>query len=236
MVGMTQKSNPNYECRYCHKRYAKESTLAAHLCQQKQRWQQEKEVGVQLGLRAYLRFYEITQGSAKFKSYEDFVTSPYYTAFVRYGRHLVAIHCVNPMSYTEWLLKNNKKLDHWTKDSFYEQWLHQYLLKEAAQDAVERAIKTMVDYAEENTELRNGYSDYFRLGNANKICYHICTGRISAWAVFNCDSGQKFLESLNQEQLAIVLPWIDPDAWQKCFRDYPADVTWIRDTLKRAGL
>jgi hypothetical protein len=79
---MTSESNPSFKCRYCGKEYRKESTLAAHLCQIKRRWQQEKEVGVQFGLQAYLRFFEMTQGSAKLKSYSDFVESPYYSAFV----------------------------------------------------------------------------------------------------------------------------------------------------------
>jgi hypothetical protein len=99
--------------------FRKESTLTAHLCETKRRWQQEKETGVQFGLRAYLQFYETTQGSAKLKSYEDFVNSSYYRAFVRYGRHLVSIRAINSVSFTAWLLKNNKKLDHWTKDTYY---------------------------------------------------------------------------------------------------------------------
>ena len=41
-----------YKCKYCEKTYRKESTLFAHLCEQKRRWQQEKETGVQLGLKA----------------------------------------------------------------------------------------------------------------------------------------------------------------------------------------
>ena len=109
-----------YQCQYCEKSFRRESTLAVHLCEQKQRWQQETETGVQFGLRAYLQFYETTQGSARLKSYADFVNSPYYRAFVRYGRHLVAIRVINSNSFTAWLLKNNKKLDQWHKDSFYE--------------------------------------------------------------------------------------------------------------------
>ena len=86
---MTNELSQTYKCRYCEKEFRKESSLAVHLCEPKRRWQQEKEVGVQLGLKAYLRFYEITQGSAKLKSYEDFVKSPYYNAFVKWGRHMV---------------------------------------------------------------------------------------------------------------------------------------------------
>jgi len=210
--------------------------LLAHLCEQKRRWQQEKETGVQIGLRAYLRFYETTQGSAKLKSYEDFVASSYYNAFVKYGRYLVAIRAINTNSFTDWLLKNNKKLDYWCKDSLYEQWLYDYIKREAVQDAMERALKEMESYADDHPELKNGYRDYFRFGNSNRICHHITTGRISPWVIFNCVSGVEFLENLSEEQLAIILPWIDPDHWQKKFQDYMADTEWVKDILSKAGL
>ena len=90
--------------------FRKESTLAAHLCEQKRRYQQERETGVQFGFRAYLQFYETTQGSARFKTYDDFVGSPYYKAFVKFGRYCVDVKAINPARLTEWLLKNNKKI------------------------------------------------------------------------------------------------------------------------------
>ena len=226
----------SYKCKYCGKSFAKESTLTSHLCEQKRRWQQEKETGVQLGLRAYLRFYEYAQGSAKLKSYADFATSPYYIAFVKFGRHLVGIRAVNPANFIDWLLKNNKKLDYWTKDSFYEEWLREYIKREAVQDALERALKEMTEYAESHPELKNGFKDYFRYGNVNRICHHIASGRISPWVVFNCDSGVGFLDGLSEEQVEIILPYIDPDYWQRKFRDYTADTEWTKDILEKAGL
>ena len=208
----------------------------SHLCEQKRRWQQEKETGVQLGLRAYLRFYEYAQGSAKLKSYADFATSPYYIAFVKFGRHLVGIRAVNPASFIDWLLKNNKKLDYWTKDSFYEEWLREYIKREAVQDALERALKEMQQYADNHPELKNGFRDYFRYGNNNRIIHHITSGRISPWVVFNCGSGVEFLDGLSEEQVEIILPYIDPDYWQKKFRDYLSDTEWTKDILEKAGL
>jgi hypothetical protein len=225
-----------FTCRYCEKSFRKESTLAAHLCESKRRWQQEKEIGVQMGLRAYLRFYEITQGSATMKSYNDFVDSPYYRAFVKFGRHCQAIRCVNYTSFTDWLLKNNKKLDHWCHESMYLEWLYQYLRREAAQDAIERALKEMQTYADDHPDLRNGFTDYFRYGNTNRICHHISNGRVSPWALYNCASGIEFLEKLNPEQLEIIMPWVDPDFWQKKFQDYLADTEWVREISEKAGL
>ena len=236
MDGQTIELKKNFSCKYCDKEFRKESTLAAHLCENKRRWQQEKDTGVQMGLRAYLQFYETTQGSAKLKSYEDFVNSPYYNAFVRYGRYLVSVRAVNSNSFTAWLLKNNKKLDQWCKDSFYDEWLLEYLRKEAVQDALERGLKEMQQYADDHPDLRNGFTDYFRYGNVNRVCHHITTGRISPWVIYSCGGGVDFLERLDQEQVAMIMPYIDPDVWQKKFSDYVADTEWCKHILKEAGL
>jgi hypothetical protein len=226
----------SYTCKYCNKSYVKESTLAAHLCEQRRRHQQQNETGVQLGFRSYLRFYEITQGSAKLKTYDDFVASPYYLAFVKYGRYLVSIRAVNVNSFTDWLLKNNKKLDYWCKDSLYEEWLKEYVRKESVQDALERALKEMQEYADTNKDLNDAFNNYFKYGNANRICHHINGGRLTAWIVYNCDSGVEFLDSLDEGQIKLIMPWIDPDFWQKKFKDYVADTEWVKDVLSRAGL
>jgi len=226
----------SFICRYCKKSFVKETTLIAHMCEPKRRYQQEKETGVQLGLKAYLRFYEISQGSAKTKNYDDFVGSPYYTAFVKFGRHLVGVRCVNTASFTDWLLKNNKKIDHWCKEALYLEWLHEYMKKEAVQDALERALKEMQDYSDAEPKLQNNFNNYFRLGSANRIVHHISNGRISPWIVYNCDSGVDFVGSLNEEQIAIIMPWIDPDHWQRKFKDYLADTEWVKSVLAAAAL
>ena len=225
-----------YKCRYCEKAFVKESTLAVHLCEPKRRWQQEKEVGVQLGLKAYLRFYEVTQGSARLKSYADFVSSPYYNAFVKHGRYCQSIRCINFANFLDWLLRNNKKIDNWCSDKLYEEWMHDYLRKEAVQDALERALKEMQDYADDHPDLKNGFSDYFRYGNSNRVVHHITTGRISPWIVYNCASGVDFLGNLSEDQVAMVMPWINPDHWQRKFTDYLADTEWVKDILQKAGL
>lgn len=226
----------SFTCKHCGHSYAKEKTLAAHMCEPKRRFTQRDEVGVQLGFKAYLRFYEVTQGSAKLKTYEDFSNSSYYLAFVRFGRYLCGIRAINPNSFTDWLLKNNKKLDHWCKDVLYSEWLLAYIRKEPVQDALERALKEMQDYADTDPGFENGFSDYFRRGNANRICHHVTSGRISPWIIYNCGSGIDFLEALTPEQTSIVLPFIDPDAWQVKFKDYAADVEWCKNLLEQAGL
>jgi len=205
------------------------------MCETKRRYQQEKEVGVQFGFQAYLRFYEMTQGSAKMKNYEDFVKSPYYSAFVKFGRHMISIRAVNPKMFIEWVLKENKKLDRWCQESVYNEFLTQYIRKEAVQDALERALTEIQDYVDE-TEGIAGLKDYFRYGNTNRIISHINNGRVSPWIVFNCESGVEFLDKLNEEQIALIIETIDPTHWQRKFVDYLADTEWVKSILKEAGL
>lgn len=224
-----------YQCQYCKKSYAKESTLVSHSCERKRRFQQEREIGVQWGLQSYIIFYETTQTAAR-KTYEQFVDSPYYTAFVRFGRHCHSVHCPNLANFTRWLLKNNRRLDQWCSEANYSEWLYDYIRRESTQDALERSIQTMNDYAHEHPELRNGYRDYFRLANENRICYHISTGRISPWVIFHSESGQAFLERLNEDQVAMIINLVDPAYWTARFRDLADDVGFASRVLKLAGL
>jgi len=127
-------------------------------------------------------------------------------------------------------------LDYWCKDSLYDEWLREYLRKENPQDALERGIKEMTEYAESHPELKNGYREYFKFGNTNRICQHIISGRISPWVLFLCKSGVECLERLDEHQLGMIMPYIDPDFWQKKFVDYVADAEWTKDILEKAGL
>ena len=220
-------------CQYCDKTFRKESTLSAHLCEPKRRWQQEKEVGVQLGLQSYLRFYELTQGSAKTKSYKDFVESVYYSAFVKFGQYLVAIRAINVPHFIDWVIKNNKKLDQWTRESFYDEYLYEYLRKEHPNDALTRSFTEMQKWADENN---TQFNKIFIDGAANKLCNMIVNGRISPWIIYNCDSGIEFLGSLNNEQIAMVFKFIEPEFWQRKFKDYVADVEFIKSVLVEANV
>lgn len=233
MDTLTKNETVEFVCKYCAKAYRKESVLAAHLCEPKRRAQQESEPGVQLGFQSYLKFYEMNQGSAKLKTYADFCKSPYYIAFVKFGRYLRGIRCINPSNYMDWLLRNNKKLDHWCRDQLYEEWLLDYTKKENYLDAFERSLLTMQDWAEENN---SDFSHYFLYGNKNKICYDITTARISSWVIFNSKSGLGFLDTINEEQLGIIFPWINPDIWSNIFKKYAADTEHIKQLLEEINL
>jgi len=222
----------SYNCRYCKKTFVKETSLAVHMCEPKRRYQEKDERGVQLGLHAYLRFYELTQGSAKLKTFDDFVESPYYRAFVKFGRYCVDVRAVNPNKFTEWLLKHNKKIDHWCKDTVYTEYLLEYLRLENVNDALARAIEFSIGWSEQTG---SPAEDCLRYGNTNAMVYAVTAGRISPWILYNCESGQKFLSELDNTQISMVWLYIDSEVWNKKFSDYLADQEYVTEMLKKAG-
>ena len=226
------KTDLEFVCQYCEKSFRRESSLAVHVCEQKRRYQESNERGVQLGLQAYLRFYEITQGSARLKTFDDFARSPYYRAFVKFGRHCVAIRAVNTARFIDWVVSQNKKIDHWCRDSIYTEYLVEHVRSENVSDALARALETAIDWSQTT---QHPDRDYLRYGNDNMICHAVVTGRVTAWVLYNCESGTQFLSRLMTDQVAMIWPMIDADFWQRRFRDYPADTEYVREMLGKAG-
>lgn len=221
-----------FQCEYCKKQFARETSIEVHMCEPKRRRLVKTERGVELGFQAYIRFYETMQGSAKLKTYDDFCESAYYKAFVKFGRYCVSTKTINPKQYMEWLLKHQKKIDKWASDQLYTEYLLDYLKVENVSDALSRAIEYSIDWSEKQSAPAH---DCLRYGNSNALCYAIVTGRISPWVLYNSESGAKFLSELSTEQVAMIWPYIDSDLWQKKFQTYLADQEFVKDILTKAG-
>lgn len=220
-------------CKFCQKSFRRVSTLSVHLCEQKRRWQQKDEQGVRFGFQAYLQFYTMLQGSVKNRDYTAFAESPYYSAFVKFGQYLVQIRAINVPKFTDWVIKNNKKLDQWTKEAFYTEYLFDHLRHEHPTDALERSLTEMQIVAD---ELKLDLIETFDGVPLNKLCQMVINGRISPWVIYNCKTGTEFLSRLNAEQIAMIYPFIDPEFWDRKFTDYVADTDLIKAALDQAGL
>ena len=219
-------------CEYCKKEFVRETSIQAHMCEPKRRRRERDEPGPRLGFQAYIRFYESMAGSARNKTHDTFCESSYYRAFVKFGHYCVNTRVINPDRFMAWLLKHNRKIDHWCSDKVYTEYLVDHLKVEAVDDALTRAIEFGIDWAEKNASPAH---DCMRYGNTNVLCHAVTAGRISPWVIYNSESGQKFLSELDATQVAMIWPYIDSDAWQKRFQDRPQDQAYAKNILKQAG-
>ena len=222
----------SHVCEYCKKEFVRETSIQAHLCEPKRRRRERDEPGPRLGFQAYIRFYESMAGSARNKTHDTFCESSYYRAFVKFGHYCVNTRVINPDRFMAWLLKNNRKIDHWCSDKVYTEYLVDHLKVEAVDDALARAIEFGMDWSEKTSSPSH---DCMRYGNTNALCYAITAGRISPWVIYNSESGQKFLSELDATQVSMIWPYIDSDAWQKRFQDKPQDQAYAKNILKQAG-
>lgn len=223
--------NLNYKCDYCGKQFAKEKTLIVHVCEKKRRHLSKTEKHVQAAMLAYQKFYQLVQKSSKTKTFDDFVESPYYNAFVKFGSFLVNANPLYPEQFIDFVIRSGVKLDHWCRDELYDQYLSELVKTEPADRAIQRSITSMMDWANENN---SQWEHYFLYSNLNKTTYDMKEGRVSPWIVLNCPSGRAMLQKLNQEQLEIIAPILDPDHWSRRFKNYPADVELVKEVLKEA--
>jgi hypothetical protein len=54
--------------------------------------------------------------------------------------------------------------------------------------------------------------------------------------VLNTKSGKEMLQRMNDEQLEIIGPIIDPQFWMRRFKSLPADVELVKDIIKEAKI
>ena len=222
-----------YTCEYCGSSFTKEKTLSVHMCEKKRRRLQKDEKRVQTGYYAFTRFYKLSAGTKKEKTYEDFCASPYYNAFVKFGSFVSNVRPLYPEKYVDYVVTSGVKLDHWCRDALYEQYATELVLKESMETAVERSIQTMMDWA---TKVEAPWNDYFRYCSLNRVTRDIKDGKISPWLVLNCPSGKEMLSKFTDEQLEIVYTVIEPKHWALRFRRVPADVEIVKEVAKESKL
>ena len=230
---MTSNSKP-YVCKYCGTGYTREKTLAVHMCEKKRRALQKDEKRVRYGFYAFQRFYEKSMMSKNTKTYEDFCSSQYYNAFVKFGSFLNNVQPLYPEKYIDYVVTSGVKLDHWCKEDMYQKYAIELIQKEGVETALERSVTTMMDWADEQPDAP--WNHYFYHVSLNRAVWHIKDGKISPWLLLNCKSGKEMLGKFNDEQLGMIFHVVDPAHWALRFKRQPKDVELVKEIVKESKL
>jgi len=223
----------NFKCEHCGKLFAKEKTLVVHICEQKRRHLSKGEKHVQMGLLTFQRFYELTQKASKAKTFDEFASSSFYTAFVKFGSFMVNTAPIYPERFIDFVIKSGVKLDHWCRDELYDKYIAELIKIEPADGAIQRSIQTMMDWGETN---KAQWEHYFAYVNLNRATHDIKEGLVSPWIILNSKAGKEMLQKMSDEQIAIVWSVVDPQFWQRRFKSLPADVVLVKDVIKEAKI
>ena len=221
-----------FGCEFCKREFIKESTVLKHICEYKHRWTERDKQSSRIGFQAWLQFYKKNSVSKKNRTFEEFIKSAYYIAFVKFGAYCVGINAINISRYIDWLLRDQIKIDNWCQDSVYSKFLCDYLRTENSLDAIARSIETTIQVASDE---RLQSHDYIRYGNVNKICYAVTTGKISPWMLYMSESGVKFLSELSADRVKMIGDYINMEQWAIKFKREPEVVKQVKELLDAAG-
>ena len=222
-----------FECKYCNTKFHKEHTLTIHMCVKKRRHMEIDTPASRYGHRAFQRFYDLTMAAKKPKTAQEFIDSPYYIDFVKFGNHIANLKPVYPEKFIDFVIKNSVNLKDWTKDFVYDTYIEDLVKKEPADAATERTISEIITWTEAN---RVSFSQFFHRISANEVSYMIRTGKVSPWVLYLCDSGGKLLGTFNEDHGKMVGAIIDPGFWMKKFKNNSDDVDYITSLLVQSGL
>lgn len=223
----------NYACKFCGAKFHKETTLTTHMCVKKRRHMDINSTGSRIGFRAFQRFYELTTTSKKVKTTDDFINSPYYLDFAKFGNYLSALKPVHLEKYIEYVIMNGVKLKDWTQEFVYDVYIENLTRTEPAISATERTITEIMSWCEENNV---EFTKFFSAISANEAAYLIKTGRISPWVLYLAASGDDLMRRFNDDHAKMIGGIIDAGVWMKKFKKDTEDVEYIRNLLEQAGL
>ena len=221
-VGSVQLSKNTFTCQYCKKSFQRESTLLAHSCEKKRRWQNKDRQDVLVGFASYELFYRIEMQS-KPKEYKDFVDSQYYTAFVKFGAYCLNTKVIDQEQFTRWLIKNKAKLKDWPTDKMYLLFVQDHCKRESVERALERFVEhaSATEYFETFWESASGYL----------IADWVEMGKISPWLLISSNRAQTALETMPAECMTRIANCIDADYWGKKRQLNPHDANFVEEMI-----
>ena len=222
-----------YKCVHCKKSFMQERTLVSHMCERKRRALQKDEKRVRAGYMAFNRFWQLTQNAKVLKTYDNFADSSYYNAFVKFGSFINNVNPLYPDKFIDYVIKSGVKLDFWCRDELYEKYLFETLKTEPVESAVQRTLKTMMEWGEEH---KADFAHYFAYVSLNKAVHDIRNGHISAWVILNSSTGQTMLRNMSDEQLEMISLALDVPYWIRKFKEVPADVALVKEICKETGI
>ena len=228
-----KKMEQNYQCKFCGTKFHKEGTLATHICVKKRRFMEKDATGPRFGFLAFKRFYEISIVSSKPKTKDDFIDSPYYIDFVKFGHYISDLNPLYMEKFIDFAIKSGLKLKEWTREDLYELYICDLVQKEPAISATERTITEIMKWAETN---KVEFDKFFTLVSANEAAHMIRAGKISPWVLYLCSTGDDLMSKFNEDHTKMIGKIIDPGFWMKKFKREDDDVNYIRELLEQAGI
>ena len=221
-----------YTCKFCNKSFTRERTLSSHMCEKKRRWMNKDEVESRIGFSVWLDFLKyVSPNTKKTKTFEDFVRSPDYLAFIKFANYLIDLKPYECDKFINWLFKMGVRLGDWQKPGTYQLYVQEASKKESATRALERTILVMQEWgASTGNDWRNFFEKVSPVTGMNMITM----GKISPWIIYSTDAAQHLIDRMEPGQVTVVAKHVDTEWWKRKLKKEPNEMEWINTMMRQA--
>lgn len=223
-----------YKCKYCSKDFARESTLAGHLCENKRRILDKDLKQNRIAYQSWMAWRRMSIANVKYdKPYEEFIANRYFTGFMKLSKRIIDLNIDDPEDFVKYISMNSVPMNKWSSDVVYEEYIKSKTRKETVARAMERSMITITEWADKTG---NHFSEYFEKVNTVDAVQDIRMGRISPWCLFATDQGGKFVDRLEPNQIQALIDYIEPKSWRARVIREKEESTWIQDIFNKANI
>jgi hypothetical protein len=222
-----------YRCSYCDKTYKLEKPFLNHICAQKKRYFEKDTKAARLAFATFTKFHEVHYRGRVPPTYEKFMQSSLYEAFLRFGKYILDIDAISPPDYIDYMVRSQVPIDRWCRDSEYEKYVGQLAMKETPVRALERTCLLMQEWA---VKEQRDSANFFREISPTRAAMWVRSGRISPWVLLNCESGVDLIGRFNDEQMVMIAGALNTKMWKGKFQRHPDEVRDLRSALEATGL
>lgn len=220
-------------CSFCNKEFVKETSVASHMCKMKKRHFDKDTKLCRLALRAYVKFFTVHYPYREKPTYDQFIKSQVYDAFVRFAKYVLDIDATAPDDFIDYMVKSGVGIDKWCSDAHYEKFTNHLAMIESPDRALERTFLLIQQWAITNNQ---NSKDFFRMISPARGAMWLRNGRISPWVILNCTTGAELIGKFSDEQILMVSETLNTRVWRGKFDRFPEEVKSIREALSREGM
>lgn len=229
---LNEKNNDAFICEFCGKRYVREKTFLAHMCEQKRRFEHSKTPRGQIAYHLYVKWLS-KNFHARRVSLEAFLSSSTYLAFVRFVDWGLEVELPGFDRYIDFVTMKKYTPVMWMYPEVYSQFIEFLDVKMTVEDHIEITIQTLSKLSANRGLTINTVLMEMQPG---EIIQMIMKRKISPWILIKSKAFKTRWKTFNSDVKSHIERVVNADYWADRMRKNPDGNALVDDVVKRLQL
>lgn len=204
---MDKVLSPKYECKFCHKQFARESTFINHSCKLLKR---DLDLKTPEGLSAWNYYYLWMTIQKRTVKIEHFINSNYYTTFTKFTKFEKKMKLPLPNQFIRFMVKKSLPPTMWERDDVYMLYIEYLDSSIRPMELVKLSISTLLKISD---AYEIDICDIFNHIQPNELLNLIRLRKVSPYLLLASNKFRSYLTNMTTEQQSIINDLISPSIW-----------------------